>query len=59
MPDADPDIEKKSLSQRQKAVIFILWKQSTERGKYLGTFDGYYEAIMERHLTALKDKIDD
>jgi len=58
-PTENAEIEKKSYSQRERAVYYILFNQAVKKGKYVGTFDSYYGEQMERYITKLKDLIED
>ncbi len=55
----DAELDNVSKSKRQKSVLFLLWKQATEKGKYTGSFDTYYSEKMEQIIQKLKDQIDD
>lgn len=58
-PEINAEVETKSDTQRQRNVLYILWRQATEKGKYLGTFESYYHENMNRIIETLKNKIDD
>jgi hypothetical protein len=53
------ELGSKTPAQRLRSVMFILYKQETEKGKYVGTFDNFYNEHMEKLIQLLKDKIDD
>lgn len=55
IPKDSPQREGKSASQRLRAVIFILWKQT--EGKT--TFDQFYDRYMNAIIDKTKEKIDD
>ena len=42
-PEENAEVEEKTPSQRMKAVIYILYKQEFDSGKYIGTFDTVQE----------------
>ncbi len=46
--------EDKTPSQRQRAVLYRLWEQN--KAGY-NTFESYYRAKMEQHITQLKEKL--
>lgn len=48
---ADVDIPGKTKSQRQRAVLYRIWEIQKEGHK---TFESYYAAKMEAHITDLK-----
>lgn len=52
---ADAGLGNKTPSQRLRAVLFLLWKQSNTGVK----FDDYYRMKMEALIDQLKEKIDD
>lgn len=53
------ELGEKTVGQRMRSVIFILYKQEVEKGKYVGIFDNFYKERMEKLIQLLKDKIDD
>ena len=61
IPDYHPvEEEQKTPSQRQRAVIFLLWKQNGKRDLF-GTecdSDTYYRQYMEKIIEHLKSKLD-
>lgn len=59
VPPEDSDLERKTPSQRLRSVLFILYKQATDKGTFVGEFQTYYNESMERIITQLKDKIED
>ena len=52
LPPIDPD-EKKSMGQRLRACLYVLWEQ---KGK-VGTFEEYYRARMENIINSVKEKL--
>lgn len=53
------DLETKSHAKRLRGVMYILYKQLSNKGEYVGTFDSYYSERMEKVIEKLKDKIED
>jgi hypothetical protein len=51
----DREIDKKSQSDRIRAILFLLWKQDGEKGE----FRDYYYKQTEKLIEWLKTKIDD
>lgn len=45
--------DERSPSTRQRAVLFILWKQNGEKGD----FDTFYRAKIEQYINAVKEKL--
>jgi len=58
-PTENADLETKTISQRIKSVLFILYKQATEKGTFVGTFESYYQTQGEKIISKLKDLIED
>lgn len=50
----DRELETKTKSQRLRAVLFILWKQEGEQGK----FEDYYKNKMEGLIEHFKNKLE-
>ncbi len=59
VPEEKAEIEQKSIAERMRAVLYILFKQAVTDGKYIGTFDGYYKEQGEKIISKLKDLIRD
>ena len=53
------EIGEKTVGQRMRSVMFILYKQEVAKGKYIGIFDNFYKERMEKLIQLMKDKIDD
>ena len=51
----DKDMDRKSQSERMRAVIFILWKQGGEQGE----FYDFYQKKTEKIINYLKDQINE
>lgn len=55
IPDEEPlEDDQKSPSQRLKATLFVLWKQTGE----IDEFNTYYRKQMEKFITAVKNKLE-
>ena len=52
---ADVDMPGKTKSQRQRAVLYRIWELDKEGHK---TFESYYAFKMEKHITELKEHLD-
>lgn len=52
----EPDLQRKTPSQRMRAVMYIIWKQTPEGYK---DFPAYYEAKMNIYIEGLKQNIQD
>ena len=55
LPELKPVEEKKTPSQRMRAVLFRLYEQDPEDFK---EFDGYYRFKMEKIIDKLKERLD-
>lgn len=53
LPDVKLDKGQKSESQRQRAVLFLIWEK---KGKN-GSFDTFYKNYMDRHIDKLKEEL--
>lgn len=51
---ADVDLPGKTKSQRQRAVLYRIWELEKEGHK---TFESYYSAKMEAHISELKEHL--
>lgn len=52
---ADVDMPGKTKSQRQRAVLYRIWELDKEGHK---TFESYYSAKMEAHISELKQHLE-
>jgi hypothetical protein len=52
---ADVDLPGKTKSQRQRAVLYRIWELEREGHK---TFESYYAAKMEAHISELKSHLE-
>lgn len=57
-PEENAEIEGKSPATRLRNVMYILYKQAVEDGKFVGVFQTYYAERMEKVIERLKEKID-
>jgi hypothetical protein len=58
VPNAKAEVGIKSASERLRAVIFIWFKQETEKGSYVGLFDTFLKEKMEKIIEGVKSKLD-
>jgi len=58
IPEDDAEIEGKTESQRLRATLFVWYKQSTESGKFVGTFNSFKSQKMETIINGVKSKLD-
>ena len=59
VPEERAEVDTKTPAQRIRSVLYILYQQDTERGKYTGLFQTYYADRMEKLIELLKAKIDE
>ncbi len=58
IPEEKPEIEEKSQSERLRNVLYVLYKQQVEKGKYVGIFDAFKKERMEQLIEVIKSKLD-
>lgn len=59
MPDDDPERnEGKSLSQRLTAVLYVRWRQLTDKKECDEAFNDYRARVMESLIEKIKNKLD-
>lgn len=58
LPKGRADVEIKTPSERLKDVLFVWYKQSTERGEFVGTFETFRVEKMERIIDGVKSKLE-
>lgn len=60
LPPETASVEpKKTPSSRLRSVLYILYTQDVEKGKYVGLFDNYYSEQIEKIIEHIKSKLDD
>lgn len=59
MPTESPNLDTKSPSERMRSVLFIWYKQEVAKQKFVGTFDMFYGAKMDKIIESIKSKLDD
>lgn len=57
IPDESAEVETKSASERLKNVLFVLYKQETESGRFVGLFETFRKERMEQLIEVVKKKI--
>lgn len=58
VPDEKVELDTKTPSQRLKSVLYVLYKQETKSGKYVGLFPNFYQEHMEKLIEFTKKKIE-
>lgn len=57
VPNEKAEVNTKSSSERLRNVLFILWKQETEAGRVIGTFETFRGDQMEKIIQGIKDRL--
>lgn len=57
-PTEPAELQVKSQSARLNAVLYILWKQQTKKGKYVGLFETFKRERMEQLIEVIKSKLE-
>lgn len=57
-PEEVAEVDQKPQSERLRNVLYVLWKQETERGKYLGLFETFKKERMEKLIELIKTKLE-
>jgi hypothetical protein len=58
IPEERAETDEKSPSERLRAVLFVLYKQETEKGKFVGLFETFRKEKMEKLIEMIKSKLD-
>lgn len=58
IPEEEAHVEGKSIGERLRAVLFVLFKQETEAGSYTGVFDSFYKEHGEKLIEFIKRKLE-
>lgn len=58
VPETKAEIDTKSASERLRSVLFVLYKQETEKGNYVGLFETFRLEKMEQIIEFIKKKLD-
>lgn len=59
VPEDNAQVEGKTPSERQRAVLYILYTKEVREGTYVGIFDNYYRDAIERNIKYVKSKLND
>lgn len=59
IPEEKAEIDEKTASQRLRAVLFVWYKQETEKGNFVGLFETFKKEKMEKIIETIKSKLDD
>ncbi len=57
VPEEKAEVNSKSPSSRLRNTLFVLWKQETDAGRVIGTFETFRGDWMEKIIQSIKDKL--
>ncbi len=57
VPETNAEVDEKSASERLKNVLYVLYKQETEAGRFVGLFETFRKERMEQLIEVVKKKI--
>jgi hypothetical protein len=58
LPETNAEVEDKTPSERLRNVLFVWYKQETEKGKFVGLFETFKKEKMERIIEGVKSKLE-
>src|SRR3990167_5703225 len=58
LPEERAEIDEKTPSERLRAVIYVWFKQETDKGKFVGTFETFKKEKYEKIIETIKSKLD-
>lgn len=59
IPEQNAEVDEKSASERLRNVLYVLYKQQVEKGKFVGLFETFRKEKMEQLIEVIKKKLDD
>lgn len=57
IPEEKAEVEEKSASERLRGVLFVWFKQESDKGKFIGTFETFKREKMEAIIEGVKKKL--
>lgn len=57
LPNEPAEVDEKTPSERLKAVIYVWYKQESDKGKFVGTFETFRKEKMEKIIEGVKSKL--
>ncbi len=57
VPEEKAELDEKSPSERLRNVLFVWYKQETEKGKFTGLFETFRKEKMEKLIEGVKSKL--
>lgn len=58
IPEEKAEVDEKSQSERLRAVLYVYYKQETEKGRFVGLFETFKKEKMEKIIEFVKSKLD-
>lgn len=58
LPKERAEVDSKTPSERLHAIMYVWFKQLSERGKYVGTFENFRKEKLESFIEIIKSKLD-
>ena len=58
IPEERAEVGDKTYSERLRDVLYVLYKQRTESGKYTGIFESFRKTKMEQIIDEVKKKLE-
>jgi len=55
IPKKSATVDLKSASERLRDVIYVWYKQETDKGRFIGIFDTFYNQKMDSIIESVKD----
>lgn len=57
IPEERAEIDEKTPSERLRSVMFVWYRQLSDKGKYVGTFENFRREKMERYIEHIKQQL--
>jgi len=58
VPESPAEVDGKTPGERLNAVLYVLYKQQTEKGTYVGLFENFRKEKYEQLIEVIKKKLD-
>jgi len=58
IPEEKAEVDEKSSSERLRAVMYVWYKQQTEKKKFVGLFETFKKEKYEQFIEIIKSKLD-
>ena len=57
IPQEKAEVDEKTPSERLRAVMFVWYKQESDKGRYIGTFENFRRNKIEIFIEGIKKKL--